>query len=47
MIFGVFQCVLLGILLILLMKDKLLKVGRVTVMPLFAMVLYLVGVSLL
>ena len=47
MIFGVFQCVLLGILLILLMQDMLRRVGKVAVMPLFAMVLYLVGVSLL
>ena len=47
MIFGVFQCVLLGILLILLMQEKLRRVGKIAVMPLFAMVLYCVGVILL
>jgi cation:H+ antiporter len=47
MIFGVFQCVLLGILLILLMQEKLRRVGKVAIMPLFAMVLYCIGVTLL
>ena len=47
MIFGVFQCILLGVLLILLMQEKLKKIGRVPVMPIVAIALYFVGISLL
>ena len=47
MIFGVFQCVLLGILLILLMQERIFRIRKVAITPLFAMVLYLVGVALL
>ena len=47
MIFAVFQCVLLGILLILLMQEKLRRVGKIAVMPLFALILYVIGVTLL
>jgi len=47
MIFGVFQCVLLGVLLILLVQEKLKKIGKVPVMPVIAIALYFVGISLL
>jgi len=47
MIFGVFQCILLGLLLILLMQEKLKKIGKVSVMPIIAIALYFLGISLL
>lgn len=47
MILGVFNAVLQGILLILLMQKKLRRIGRVPVMPLVSMLIYIAGMAFL
>ncbi|MCQ2603786.1 MAG: hypothetical protein MJ215_01910 [Spirochaetia bacterium] len=47
MIFGVLQIILLGLMLFLITEKKLLRIGKIAVIPVFSIALYFIGISLL